>query len=210
MQLKNISFSSLLCVYGKDDPSLLNFAFQSIFDQTLLPSELVIVVDGPIPQALTDEIVQSEKLCLSLSIISSVIWLPSNVGHGVARNTGIESCCNEIVVLCDADDYNLPNRFNILVGAMSADTSLSVVGSTVVEVAKTSGEKLGIRDVKCQHHEIITDMSYRCPFNQMTVALRKDHVLSVGGYRPIHNNEDYDLWISWHRLTASSKTFRNL
>ena len=59
-----------------------------------------------------------------------------NVGHGVARNTGIESCCNEIVVLCDADDYNLPNRFNILVGAMSADTSLSVVGSTVVEVAK--------------------------------------------------------------------------
>ena len=203
----NLSFSALICVYHKDDPSLFKKAAASILSQSLLPSELVIVVDGPVPVKLSDAIHFVDLKASDFSIPTRIFWKPSNSGHGAARNTGINACFHDIIVLCDADDINLRHRFATLIAEMATEPSLSVVGSDVVEISKNNGCFLGLRSVKQSHDAILRDMAIRCPFNQMTVALRKSHVLAVGGYRSVYNNEDYDLWV---RLAYHSRCFRNV
>ena len=45
-------FSVAMCVYGKDNPNHFKAALESIINQTVAPTEVVIVVDGPIPDKL--------------------------------------------------------------------------------------------------------------------------------------------------------------
>lgn len=200
-------FSVLVCVYYKDDPVIFKEVLQSIYDQTLQLTELVIVVDGPVPEDLENAIRGTESVSEENGYELKIIWLKVNRGHGRARNIGVESCAHDIIVLCDADDYNKAERFEMLHDAMISSQGFSVVGSDVVELSKEFGTPIGRREVKEHHDEIIKDMAVRCPFNQMTVALRKSDVISVGGYRDVFNNEDYDLWI---RLATAGFKFCNI
>ena len=42
-------FSVSMCVYGKDNPEWFKTAVDSILNQTRQPNEVVLVVDGPVP-----------------------------------------------------------------------------------------------------------------------------------------------------------------
>ena len=67
--MKNKSdFTVLMSVYYKEKPEYLNEALNSIFNQTLLPNQVVIVEDGP----LTDEL---DKILLILIIMNMLIFL---------------------------------------------------------------------------------------------------------------------------------------
>jgi len=50
--LSSPPFSLLTNVYGRDDPKYVAAMLDSIINQTLLPSEIVIVIDGPISREL--------------------------------------------------------------------------------------------------------------------------------------------------------------
>ena len=54
-------FSVSMCVYGKDDPKHFKTAVESILNQTVKPSEVVLVVDGPVPDELDNVIKDFEK-----------------------------------------------------------------------------------------------------------------------------------------------------
>lgn len=56
-------FSVAMCVYGKDNPKWFDEALHSIIDQTLQPDEIVLVVDGPIPQDIQRVIDKYAKIC---------------------------------------------------------------------------------------------------------------------------------------------------
>ena len=49
MKKNSLPFSVLMSVYYYDDPLFFEQALYSVFNQTVLPDELVLVVDGPIP-----------------------------------------------------------------------------------------------------------------------------------------------------------------
>lgn len=55
-------FSVAMCVYGGDNPDWFDTAFLSIVDQTMQPNEIVLVVDGPIPDKVTLVIEKYRKL----------------------------------------------------------------------------------------------------------------------------------------------------
>lgn len=62
----SLPFSIAMCVYGKDNPGWFDQALNSILvDQTVKPSEFVLVVDGPIPDAIQDVIDKYEEVCAS-------------------------------------------------------------------------------------------------------------------------------------------------
>ena len=87
---EKMKFSVALCVYGGDNPIWLDKALESIFCQTLLPSEVALVVDGPIPNSIEDVINKySNKL--------NVFRFEQNQGHGNARRASIENCKNDII-----------------------------------------------------------------------------------------------------------------
>lgn len=54
---KTRDFSVAMCVYGKDNPDWFDKSLNSIvLNQTIPPSELVLVVDGPIPDSIQEVI----------------------------------------------------------------------------------------------------------------------------------------------------------
>ena len=95
-----------MCVYHGDRPDLFAQAVDSILQQTVAPDEVVLVVDGPVPEELDTVICGYEALKQF-----RVIRLAENQGHGNARRTGLEHCSHSLVALMDSDDISLPDRF---------------------------------------------------------------------------------------------------
>ncbi len=56
-------FSVAMCVYEKDAPQWLDTAIRSVLDQTVRPSEIVLVVDGPVPGRIQNVIDRYAGLC---------------------------------------------------------------------------------------------------------------------------------------------------
>ena len=51
-----LKFSVIMSIYKSDKPDLVRVALDSLLQQTLLPNEIVIVADGPVPAELEEEV----------------------------------------------------------------------------------------------------------------------------------------------------------
>jgi glycosyltransferase involved in cell wall biosynthesis len=58
----DIPFSVSMCVYKNDNPEHFDQALSSIIHQTIRPSEIVLVVDGPIPDSIESVIGKYQKM----------------------------------------------------------------------------------------------------------------------------------------------------
>ena len=181
-----MQFTVLMSVYAKDDIQLFIRAVLSVYRNSILPSDFILVVDGPVNSALEDQILRFER-----NFKIQVIWLTVNGGLANALNIGINKVKTEWVVRADSDDFNLPNRFEEQVKLMSPDIDL--IGGAIQEVDR-EGHKLAIRRPPVSDIEIRKFAKYRNPFNHMTVAFRTELVLDCGGYPCIYLKEDYALW----------------
>lgn len=195
-------FSVSMCVYKNDNPAYFKQALESIINQTRLPDEIVVVVDGPIPDSIEDVIKEYEE-----QPSFKVIRLPANVGHGNARRIGMENCTNELVALMDADDISMSDRFEKQIRCFEEDGSISIVGTNIKEFTDSYNNIAGIRAVPQKDADIKAYMKKRCPFNQMTVMFRASEVKKAGGYKNWYQNEDYYLWL---RMYQNGAKFRNL
>lgn len=195
-------FSVSMCVYGKDNPAWFKTAVDSILNQSCVPDEVVLVVDGPVPDPLGEIISEYEKLD-----IFKVIRFETNQGHGNARRTGLENCTNEIVALMDADDISVPDRFEKQIKEFARDEKLNIVGGNIIEFIDEPANAVGKRAVYSSDEEIKLDMKNRCPMNQMTVMFKRSSVEKVGGYIDWFCDEDYYLWL---RMALADMKFKNI
>ena len=197
----NMKFSVSICVYGKDNSEWFDTAVQSILNQTVKPNEVVIVVDGPVPENLSNIIKKYEN-----NQSFKVVWLPENLGHGNARRIGLENISNELVALMDADDISLPNRFEQQLKYFEENPELDIVGGNIAEFIDEESNIIGKRIVPQTDKDIKDYLKKRCPFNQMTVMLKKPSVMKAGGYLDWFYDEDYYLWI---RMLLNNAAFAN-
>lgn len=194
-------FSVSMCVYGKDNPQWFRQAVDSVLNQTVRPTELVLVVDGPIQEELNRVVADYEK-----RPEFRVIRLPENVGHGNARRIGLENCSYELVALMDADDISTPDRFEKQLKKFRENPELSVVGGNITEFLDRPDNIVGARVVETTDAAIKADLRKRCPMNQMSVMFKKIYVQQAGGYMDWYCNEDYYLWI---RMVQNKMQFAN-
>lgn len=182
-------FCVLMAVYGRDQARLFGNAVRSIFANTLIPNQCIIVVDGPIPHDL------EEQISVLSREYSPLEWvrLPSNMGLAQALNKGLQVVKFPWVVRADADDINLPHRFATLAQAVRRNPGLQLLGSAILEVDE-QGMPLTVKEVPCAEKEILQFAKTRNPFNHMTVAYRLDAVIACGTYPNIFLKEDYGLW----------------
>lgn len=199
---KSVPFSVSMCVYGGDNPIWFQSAVDSILNQTAPPSEVVLVVDGPVPEALDAVIRKHEE-----NPVFHVIRFEENQGHGNARRAGLAACQNDLVAIMDADDISTPSRFEKQLAVFAHDPSLSIVGGNIDEFIGTAENVVAKRIVPSQDEEIKAYMKQRCPMNQMTVMFRKNAVDSVGGYVDWYCDEDYYLWL---RMALAQMKFANI
>jgi glycosyltransferase involved in cell wall biosynthesis len=180
-----------MAVYKKDDPKLFLIALQSIFDNSLLPKEFVLVADGPLSSDLYS-VIDLFKDRKEFKLIE----LESNLGLANALNQGMRHINSDWVFRADSDDYNLPNRFLSLANAIiDSKLPISIIGSYVSEHDQ-SGNFLSLKKVPIDHSAILRKISIRNPFNHMSVAFTKAAFNAVGGYPNVYLKEDYALWIS--------------
>lgn len=203
----NQKFSVAMCVYGGDDPVFFDDAVGSIVDQTLKPSEIVLTVDGPIPEKIQQIIQKYQEKLYTTTIEFKVIYLEKNMGHGEARRICFENCSHELIALMDADDLSVPERFEKQLAYFENDPELSIVGGNIQEFIGEPTNCVGKRIVPESNVDIKTYMKKRCPMNQVTVMFRKKDVAEVGGYVDWYCDEDYYLWV---RMALGEKKFANV
>lgn len=202
-----MKFSVSLCVYDKDNSSYFKEALESISKQSLLPNQIVVVVDGFVNQNLQKVIVTFRQECHNLKIDFDVIYLEENRGHGEARRVSIENAKYDLIALMDADDISRYKRFEKQMNRFKNDEELSVVGGQIMEITHDTKEEVSIREVPQEDREIKEYMKTRCPFNQMSVMFKKEDVLEVGNYLDFYHNEDYYLWV---RMYLNACKFQNI
>jgi glycosyltransferase involved in cell wall biosynthesis len=183
-----------MSVYKNDNPEYLRLALQSIANQTLRNFELIIVKDGPLSPGLTHVLASFENELRPIFVELSV-----QCGLNHALNEGIKKCKNELIVRCDADDINLPERFAKQIGFLHRNKNVAVVGSPVIEFEQIGDaiRPISVRVVPAGDDAIRKYLKFRSPFNHPSVAYRKSAVISAGMYSRANKTklEDYGLWL---------------
>lgn len=200
--MDNYKFSVAMCVYGGDDPKYFSEAVDSMRNQTQKPNEIVIVRDGPVPEAIEDILTEYEK-----DDIFKIVRLEKNCGHGIARRTSLENATYDIVALMDADDISVPERFEKQIEVFKNNNDISICGGNIAEFIDDIQNVVGIREVPAEDKDIKEYMKKRCPMNQVTVMFKKEHIQKVGGYIDWYCEEDYYLWI---RMALAGMVFYNI
>lgn len=207
MEEKNYpSFSVAMSVYGKDNPEWFDEAFCSITHQTVNPNEIVLVVDGVIPDEINHVIKKYETECNENGINLKVIRFESNKGLGIALKKAIEECGNEIIARMDSDDIALKTRFEEQLKIFNLDPKADIVGGDIEEFIGNINNRVGKREVPQNDDEIKKYIKKRCPLNHVTVMYKKKAVIAAGNYKDLFWNEDYYLWI---RMAEKKCVMRN-
>lgn len=187
-----ILFSVLLSVYYKDNPIFLQQALESIVRQTLLPSEIVIVEDGPISIELKKVLDSFEN---EYPNITKLVKLPSNRGLGYALQKGVLQCTKKYIARMDADDISEPNRFLKQISFMKENSEVALLGSWIAEFPESPSQIETITRLPLEDKDIREFAKTRNPFRHMTMVLNRKAVIESGNYREFLWFEDYDLWI---------------
>ena len=197
---ENRKFSVLMSVYIKENPAFLKEAVESILHQTLQPSEVVIVEDGP----LTPELYQVlEELEAQSSIPIKRCPLEQNRGLGLALKYGVTQCQYDVIARMDTDDIAVEDRFEQQFKLMETE-NLDLLGGHIAEFIDQPDEIVSYRRVPIKHEDIIVYQRMRSAFNHMTVMFKKEMVLKAGNYEDGLYMEDDLLWLNV--ISAGART----
>jgi glycosyltransferase involved in cell wall biosynthesis len=186
-------FSVLISIYAKENPAFFRLAMDSILNQTLQPSEIVLVKDGPLTEALEKEIRGYERVRPALF---RIVTLPENKGLGNALKVGLEACRYDLVARMDTDDVCLPNRFERQMSFLENHPDVDLLGTNMEEFNREPGDLGSFRIMPEQGDALRKYSKFRNPFNHPTVVFRKAAVLRNGSYNgEIPLFEDFSLFL---------------
>lgn len=187
---RKFQYSVLLPVYCKELPEYLKVSVSSMLEQTLPPSEIVIVEDGELPEHLENIVKDFEK---NESIVK-VIRFREHQGLGTVLNRGVLECKYDYIARMDSDDISEPDRIEREWAVIQKDNTISMVGCIYDEFV-TEGVMGAIRNLPETPEEIEKFAHKRNPFGHSSLLIEKRAILQAGNYRDYAGVEDYDLWI---------------
>ncbi len=203
--MERSKFSVLMTTYFGEEPDFLDLSLKSILiQQTLIPDQLLIVVDGPIPDSLDSVIKMYQEI---FPQIVDVVYLPENVGQSKASKAGFEHLKYNIFARMDSDDVCVPFRFEKQIMVLDNNEHIDVVGGWIEEFKTNPEETETVRIVPEQDEFIKKMFRKRMPLNNVTVMMRKEAVIKAGGYGRNTVNEDYSLYA---HMWVNGATFYNI
>lgn len=195
------NFSVLISIYKKENPNWFREALDSVFDQTLQPTEIVLVEDGPLTPELYGVIEEYKERYPIFNIVKN----ETNLGLGLALRKGVEASKTEFLMRMDTDDIIPPYRFEhqmkkIVEGydVVSSWSRLFIGSMDNVIALKTRPEK---------HEDIVKLARRRSPICHASTVFRKSALLIAGNYQHCKLYEDYHLVA---RLIMSGAKFYNV
>ncbi len=195
LNISNSAFSVLISTYINDNPLYFEKALLSICNQSLIPNQIVIVIDGEITEE--NETVISKFKNQFIEIVT-LVKLPVNLGLGNALNEGLKHCKYNLVARMDADDECFFERFETQTKYFETNPNISVLGSYMQKFCFSPNDLNDIKKRPIQYKKIKAYSKFCCPLNHPTVMFNKAHIQAVGGYKMIKGVnifEDHYLWL---------------
>lgn len=187
----------------RDGGDWLHEAVESVRSQTLPDWELVVVDDRSRDRALSglpdDRRIRVEA-CRGKGLVD-------------ALNTGIGLCRAPLIARLDADDRMHPDRLRLQWHVFQQQPELTVVASRVRAFSDVGAVPDGMRRYLAWQNRLITHTALSnavfvdAPVAHPSVMLRRDALLTIGGYRAAPWAEDVDLWM---RARAAGWRFRKI
>lgn len=159
-------------------------AIDSVLSQTYRNFELIIVDDGSEDSSV--DIIRSYQ---SRDDRIRFISMPSNQGHSVAKNLGIEAATGEYIAFMDSDDISLPDRLRRQVSFLQDNPEIDAVGPYAQETSEDLSpvpEKARFMSrLACDHTLILFD-HYTVARAMIVGALmiRAGLLRTMGGFDP--------------------------
>ena len=193
-----------MVVCESDNYEYLKQSMQSIIDQTLKPSEIILIINGYFEAQNVDDL----KNEFSNKIELGVYNLDNNYGLAYALNFGLSKCNFDLVARMDPDDISLPERFEMQYSLMLNNPHLAASSAWIEEFNEDLTESKGVRTTPLG--DINIDNKYsklRSPLNHIPAIIRKSIILKIGGYPNFKKGQDYALW---SLVLVKGYTLRNI
>ncbi|HBK32268.1 MAG TPA: amylovoran biosynthesis protein AmsE [Porphyromonadaceae bacterium] len=195
------SFSVLISVYYKENPIFLHQALNSIFNQTCLPSEIVLIKDGPLTVEL-ENVIDTYKKKYPIFVL---LQNETNIGLGLSLAKGLLACSNEIVARMDSDDISHPERFEKQLIAIEKGYDVVSCWSTLF--VDSINNIIALKKRPEFHDDIVKLCKRRSPVSHSACIYRKSKVIAAGSYLHCELYEDYHLWV---RMIMNGAKFYNV
>lgn len=191
-------YTVLLAVYKAERPEWLAFALDSMFNQTIKPSEVLLVEDGPLTTELYATIdLYKEKYAGTFKTLP----LEKNQGLGLALRQGILACSNEYIARMDTDDYSVPSRVEEEFKIMF-EKKVDMVGCIIDEFIDTPANVVSHRILPETSEQIYRFAKKRTPIAHPSVLFKKSQVIECGNYEDCYLAEDFALFVNLLRIGA--------
>ena len=180
-----------MSVYNGAD--FLPAAIDSVLNQTFPHFEFIIVDDGS-----TD---RSAEIIGGYKDPRIVLVRQENQGIATALNRGLKRASGEYMARQDADDISLAERFAHQVQYLDAHPEAAVLGTAAL-IIDSHGRPFSKFLPFTRHQRLVAELLRGvCPLMHGSVMVRRQAILSAGGYRPIFSHaQDVELWL---RMSAS-------
>ncbi len=183
-----LAFTCVVPVYARDDPAHFELAMTSISRSTLRPAAVLIAQDGDVPDALAAVIAECAKASAEVSRNPGRNGLHHNLNHAMPRVR------TPWIARADADDINLPDRFERQALHLEQHPEVAVLGTGIVEFWPDGRRRE--KRMPTGHAAIVRRAAWRNPINHMTAFVRRDAFGACGGYPLLAQKEDYGLWLT--------------
>jgi glycosyltransferase involved in cell wall biosynthesis len=195
-------FTAIMPVYSGSVVNEVEQAMESLLKQSLLPDEIIIVIDGPISSEV--ETLLEKYLKYENRITKKV--LDKNLGRGVARNFGALEVKTEFIAIMDSDDIARCDRFEKQIKIMR-ENDIDLLGGAIEEFEKFPGDLGQVRRLPALHENIKSIAPFRTPYNNVTIMFRNELFKKIKGYDDFNFVEDWDFAV---RALASGAIFYNM
>ncbi|MDB0022463.1 glycosyltransferase [Flavobacteriaceae bacterium] len=196
--MSKISYGFLIPIYKNDKPNIVYQALESVFNQTHLPNEVIVVIEGEISKSLLEVInsFKNKKINYRKLKIEKQIG-PLGFGLPASLNLGIINSQSDYIVRLDSDDISINTRLEIINSYLQNNRKIELLGSNIIEYDENLETKLKERVVPEQANDIFKKGKFLNPFNGPSVVFKRTTALKLGGYPLVGSNEDYCLWASF-------------
>jgi len=166
--------------------SLLNRALHSVFEQSFLPDEVIVVDDGS-----TDD--TAEMLQKNFPQVTYLYQENSGVSH--ARNTGIKHATGDWIALLDSDDTWLKNKLELQISALKQSPEIKICHTEEIWIRN------GVRVNAMNKHKksggwIFEQCLPLCAMSPSSIMIHRSIFDAVGLFdESLPACEDYDLWL---------------
>lgn len=186
----------LLTVFSRSNAEYLDQCMKSIFEQTYLPNEILLIQEGDITIE-TNLIIQKWKNNFKDLFTHKIIPFqngPMGFGLPSSLNIGIKEAKFEYIIRMDTDDICDKKRVEKQLHFADNYPDIDLFGSHILEFDEELKIETGRRKVPLSHKSIVKSSKFKNPFNGPAVVFKKQVALELGGYPIVASNEDYCFW----------------